>query len=262
MTISGWSVGLALVLAMSVQCLAAHHEKGEGKSPYAKKQPWGHATTAPGKILLHVKRWGEGGKISVPRLNNVVPTIGLKEDAKAKIALKPKPTHWEIWLPKNYKVKGATTVVMEVEGEVYEPIEPRVVVAGKGGVYTLYSHDAVVHGEKVCYEPLPHKNVVGFWVNQEDWVEWHLRFDAPGKYRVEIRQGCGGTGGSDVKVSLAESSLNFEVEATGGYQVFVDRDLGVLEAPLAGVFRLQVRPQVKKGNAVMDIRQMVLTPVK
>ena len=49
------------------------------------------------------------------------------------------------------------------------------------------------------------------------------------------------------------------VQDTGGFQNFVERDLGAIELS-AGQHTRSVKPLTKPGQAVMDLRQVVLKP--
>ncbi len=130
------------------------------------------------------------------------------------------------------------------------------------GSVTLPASTATVHGVMLRYEPLPHKNTLGFWVRAEDWAEFEFQLESPGEFAVEGLIGCGnGSGGSEVEFSVAEQSLKLTVPETGGFQQFVPQALGRIKLAKAGRYRLQVRAISKPGPAVMDLRQLRLTPV-
>jgi arylsulfatase A len=130
------------------------------------------------------------------------------------------------------------------------------------GTITLPAETADIHGVMVRYEPLPHKNTIGFWVRADDWVSWSFRVARPGAFRLEILQGCGaGSGGSQVEFSVADQTLTTTVEETGGFQNFVARQIGVVKLAQPGDYTLSVRPRTKPGAAVMDLRRIRLTPV-
>jgi arylsulfatase A len=127
---------------------------------------------------------------------------------------------------------------------------------------TLVARTADVHGVMVRFEPLPHKNTIGFWVRADDWVSWDFQIATPGEFEVEILQGCGpGSGGSQVDFSVGEQTLSVTVEETGGFQKFVARRIGKLKLPAAGRYTLSVKPRTKPGAAVMDLREVRLLPV-
>jgi arylsulfatase A-like enzyme len=127
------------------------------------------------------------------------------------------------------------------------------------GDIRLLARDAQVHGTKMHYEEQPQKNTLGFWTQPEDWASWDFAIATAGKYEVEVQQGCGSTGGSEVTVEIGGQTLRFTVEPTGHFQNFIQRTIGVVELP-AGKQTLAVKPQNKKGAAVMDLRRVVLRP--
>ena len=120
----------------------------------------------------------------------------------------------------------------------------------------------MTHGEKLRFEPQPHKNTVGYWVNTEDWCEWHFTAK-PGDYKVYIWQGCGtGQGGSEVGVASGNTTVKFIVEDTGHFQNFKQREIGVLKLNDTGDYKLRLKPIKKAKNAVMDVRRIKLVPVR
>ena len=134
--------------------------------------------------------------------------------------------------------------------------EPRVTPAT--GDIRLHAKDATVHGTQARYEDAPFKNVIGFWTKPEDWASWNFDVATAGRYEVEIQQGCNG-GGSEVAIEVGGQTLAFDVENTGHFQSMISRTIGEVDLP-AGKQTLAVKPQNKKGGAVMDLRRVVLRP--
>lgn len=130
------------------------------------------------------------------------------------------------------------------------------------GTITLPAKTADVHGVMIRYEPLPHKDTIGFWVRADDWVSWDFVANSPGEYELEILQGCGdGSGGSQVEFNVAGQSLTTSVAETGGFQKFVPRAIGKIKLAEPGKYMLTVKPRSKPGPAVMDLRQVRLVKV-
>ena len=152
-------------------------------------------------------------------------------------------TEWKPWrTAMNAAVKGR---------------EPRVTPAA--GDIRLHARDATIHGEKLRYEPEPHKNTLGYWVRAEDWAEWKIDLPKSGAYEVEILQGCKG-GGSEVAVEVAGRNIVFTVEDTGHFQSFISRTIGAVDLK-AGPQTLALKPRTKSGAAIMDCRRVVLRPI-
>jgi arylsulfatase A len=129
------------------------------------------------------------------------------------------------------------------------------------GVVTLPSRTAEIHGIQVRYEPVPHKNTLGFWTRVEDEVSWEFTLTRPGVFSVGALQGCGkGQGGSKVEFDFGSQKLRMIVEDTGGFQNFKDHPIGTVTFDKAGRYTLTVRPIRKAGAAVMDLREVTLRP--
>ncbi len=131
------------------------------------------------------------------------------------------------------------------------------------GTITMLGKHADVFGAMLRFEPLPHKNTLGFWVNPTDWASWDFEVVKPGKFTMEITYGCGnGSGGSEVEFAVGPQKLLFKVEQTGGFQAFVKRELGEMTFDKPGRYTLTVKPKSKPGPAVMDLPQVVLRAAK
>ena len=133
----------------------------------------------------------------------------------------------------------------------------------KNGVITLHARTALVSGVMLRFEPLPHKNTLGFWVNKDDYATFDFTVEKPGTFTVEVLQGCGkGSGGAEVELAAGDEKLTFIVKDTGGFQAFEAREVGILKVEKPGRHTLTVKAKTKPGVAVMDLRQIVLKPVK
>jgi arylsulfatase A len=140
--------------------------------------------------------------------------------------------------------------------------EPVVLRPQPDGTLILPAHEVTTHGKNLQYEPPAHKNTVGYWTLPSDWASWEVELARPGRYEVELLQGCGtGSGGSEVEVSLGEARFQFVVVETGGFQKFLPRKVGILKVPQAGRATFALKPQKKPGAAVMDVRQVTLRPL-
>ena len=142
------------------------------------------------------------------------------------------------------------------------------VVAGKkallkdaGNEIILPASTGTPHGKKLRYEPEPHKNVLGYWTEVDDWADWELTIPKDGNYEIDVQCGCGlNNGGSVVRLEVSDQSLQWTVRDTGHFQSMIIEEIGTLKLN-AGKYRLAVRPQAKTGAAVMDIRTIVLRPI-
>ncbi len=129
------------------------------------------------------------------------------------------------------------------------------------GSVSLHSSTADVFGQMLRYEPLPHKDTLGYWVRQDDWASFEYTLKRPGQYHLIAHVGCGTDGGSLVHFETAGQTLPLTVPATGHFQKFVPQNLGVVVLDQPGRYLLTVKCQTLEGAAVMDLRKIELKPV-
>jgi arylsulfatase A-like enzyme len=138
----------------------------------------------------------------------------------------------------------------------------RPLVTPAAGDIRLHAKDARIHAKTMRYEPEPHKNVLGYWTNADDWAEWDFDVAEAGEYEIEVQQGCGnGSGGAEVAIEVGGQTVTFIVQETVHFQHMIQRVIGKVQLP-AGKHTLAVKPQSKPGAAVMDLRRIVLRPGK
>jgi hypothetical protein len=129
----------------------------------------------------------------------------------------------------------------------------------------LPASQALVHGQRLRFEPEPHKNVLGYWTEVDDWAEWEFESGQEATVRVQIQCGCGsGNGGSNIDVVIeseegSQHVLPWTVRETGHFQHMVLEDLGAVRLT-PGKYRLKVIPRRKAAAAVVDIREVMLLP--
>lgn len=138
----------------------------------------------------------------------------------------------------------------------------------KDGSITMHTRTARVAGKQLRFEPLPHKNTLGFWTEKDDIAIFEFTVEKPGAFTVEVLQGCDKrSSGAEVELLFGESgsvatSVPFTVKDTGGFQNFEAREVGSITIEKAGRQTLIVKPKTKPGPAVMNLRQVVLKPKK
>ena len=211
---------------------------------------------------LVFKQIAEGTtQLRFPRLNNVVRFVTLRVPGQVPtvLSLSQGPAVWTIGIPG--QLPPGTTVQVNTDGMPRVCETPAISRPGPDGVMTLSARDAVVRSEKLQFEPLTHKNTVGYWVNPQDYAEWSYELDQPGEFEVEILQGCGGHAGSDVELGFKEGPVPFVVEETGHFQNFIWRKIGKITLKEPGVQTVSLKCKKLAKGAVMDMRQVRLVPV-
>lgn len=230
-------------------------------------------------------------QIDLPRLNNTVlrvwwsPVEGEGDEAAEEqrwseveyrrpfvppfdrsLTLKQSPTTWTIELREAVHreiVASRGVVIIDVVGQPSRSDGPERVRALVGGEIVLMAAKGSVSGTRLQFEPLSHKNTIGYWVDPSDWAAWRFVPSRAGRYRVKLLAGCGsGQGGSQVELVVGEQKLPWTVVETGHFQNFRWWDVGEVELHAERETDLEVRCLRLARSAVMDIRQIRLVPIK
>ena len=205
--------------------------------------------------------------ITIPRIYASLVGVHFLNGAPHKdLAVHPEPNEWLIrWSP---EVTFQNVVVLEFDGPPWMASENKPATHAGDGTITLHACQATTTGEKLRYEPQPHKNTVGYWTKPTDYASWKLRVDQSGEFNVGILQGCGqGQGGSEAELILSapdvtSTRLDFSTVETGHSQNFVWRHLGSIRIDEPGEYSLVIRPTRIAKAALMDVRMLHLSPAR
>lgn len=226
-------------------------------------------------------------RIDFPRLDNPVQRVwwwplgnaevsgggeaeggGFEPPVERQVKLTQTPTVWTLAIAESEGLidaarSGGVVVVMDVNGEPVWNEEPQLIRPGKNGAIVLHAHHGKTYGKLLQYEPLPHKNTIGYWVEPNDFAKWRIEVPLAAKYRVEIYQGCGtGQGGSRIAIGFGGEAVETIVEETGHFQNFRWRDIGEIALEPNENLDVTLRCLEKAKAAVVDIRQIRLVPVQ
>lgn len=142
--------------------------------------------------------------------------------------------------------------------KVLEGNAPAVVRAGADGVLTLQATSCEVFGGDITFEP-QFQNL-GYWHGREDCAVWTVDLAAPGSFAVDIDFACAtGAGGDACVLEGAAAALQVTLPDTGGWDRYQRLTLGAFDLP-AGRTRLTLRPAGDLRGALMDLREVRLTP--
>ncbi|HEX3998983.1 MAG TPA: PDZ domain-containing protein [Pirellulales bacterium] len=162
------------------------------------------------------------------------------------------------------KIVGMTVDVKDFR---ISQLIPKAVVhqAADGGI-SLDAVDANCHGDQVRYEMDADKKCIGYWSNQQDWIDWDVQVDRPGKFQVAVSSSCpNDLAGANYGVSAGpekDASVTGVVKPTGDWTVFKADKLGLIEIAKPGRITIAVRPTTKPNSHVMNLRKIELQPAK
>ena len=207
-------------------------------------------------------------RVNMPRFAASIRKISWLDDQGSKIAsdvalkLVPEPDYWGLSWKSVADNASSVEIAFDSPPKLLKQIGPAT-AAGDGSIM-LKACWASTSGEKLRYEPQSYKNTVGYWTKPGDFATWRLQVEKPGKYGVNILQGCGKKqGGSEAILELFQDGkrtnhIGFEVQETGHFQNFIWRNLGEISIGEGGVFELKVSPVKIAKAALMDVRAIHL----
>ncbi len=248
-------------LLVVVSCLtSAHGQLASTQIPGAKLTVEGQT------VLIKLEDNFNGNTVELPRLAAPLRSLKWKGDeAPSNLKLQPELTTWKVSWDK--APKSGATIEMQLDAPPLLIAECKPIQATGDGSLFLPAHMATTTGDKIRYEPQTIKNTVGYWAGMQNSAAWILNVAKPGKFNVEILQGCGaGNGGSTAMMTLnavasadkPAAQVEFEVLETGHFQNFVWRHLGEINVTEAGDYQLRISPKNIKRGALMDVRAVHL----
>jgi hypothetical protein len=213
------------------------------------------------KVGIVPESVGEAGSVHIPRFCASVRSVQwLHEDGD--VTLTPEVHHWVVSWKKSPAKSKAIRIQFDQPAVLPEELKPSLPLAD--GSIMLNAFQAATLGDKLRFEPQPHKNTVGYWVVPEDRASWTLQVDSAGTYSVGLLQGCGqGQGGSQARIELASgekvvATTEFTVLETGHFQNFRWLHAGHVDLQAPGMYQLSLSPVKIAKAALMDVRSIQL----
>ncbi len=126
------------------------------------------------------------------------------------------------------------------------------------GEIQLLASNAEIYGESLQYERA-HRNL-GYWGSEDDVAAGVVEVPARGSYSVAFEYACDeSNGGNAFTLSVGEATVTGEVEATGGWERFAEKEVGAISLT-PGTNRIAVRATEKPKDFLFDLRGIVLRP--
>lgn len=256
-----WFFSLVGVTVLLLFCFPPQQTSAQTKdSPAVVGQRAGNLWTID---LSQAKKDGDQQSISVPRVYASLRSTHFKGHPNSKVQVRAETEHWEL------RFKGdppSDKIVLEFDSYPATLKETTSIKQLGDGTLTLPCSLGRTKGEKLRFEPQPHKNTIGFWTKTSDSVSWPITISKPGEFNIGLLQGAGNGCGGTAKISVLKNdqqvaSLDYEVKVTGHFQNFVWQNAGRIAFKEPGDYVLQVAAAKIKKAALMDVRQIHLSPV-
>lgn len=131
------------------------------------------------------------------------------------------------------------------------------------GTITLPARTALIRGQQWRFEPLPHQESLGHWVQGGDIASWDFTLTQPGRFRLELHYGCHPEArGAVVELSLGSWHQQHTLKATAGMRDFQPRVIRELKVDQPGRHTLTLKLVRPPSRALVELRSIVLRPIK
>ena len=201
--------------------------------------------------------WPEDGELLVPGLQNQVQQAYLMADTTA-LETRRQDSGIVVSLPAQAPDSINSVVVLKVSGVL--DIEAVLPMPNEDGSLVLSADAAYIHNNEGANrarvqhrEDIPN---IGYWTDEEAWVEWSFKVDRPGQYEI-LAELAVAQEKSRFHIGLPGQRESVEVLSTGGYGNYVSKSLGTIRIDKAGENTLRLKPE--KGHwQPINLRQLKL----
>lgn len=249
--------------------------RGTTRTPLAV-QAWGESTRKNDTLFLHVFQWPTDGKLIVGGLKSGAASAHLLADPAKSLKISQRGPDLVIDVPANAPDAADSVIVVRCSGE--PAVDAKRLLATNVGADTLRAFDAKIGGALQFGPGKSSDAWVKNWKKKEDAVVWPVRvhdkatfevtvaYDAPtdtqrnrvveGDAGRELAKAGKGAGGR-YSVQLGPQTVEKAVRAG----INVKEALGRVTLE-PGAYDLRVSALEIKGEELMRLRSVVLTPVK
>ncbi|WP_182869027.1 alpha-L-fucosidase [Rhodopirellula sp. JC639] len=222
---------------------------------------WGRCTakvTADGTALyLHVFDWPEDQVLEVRGLTNQVLSATLL-DGETSLTTETIDDGIRVRLPEHATDEFNSVIKLVVDGA--PKVKSLLPTPGKDGVLELGAELAFIHNNEGSRDAgiRQHDGIdhIGYWLDDQAWVEWEIEIRDPGVYRVSSVLSVQEPQ-TQFRVTVLDSQLTATVASTGGYGRYTEKDLGPLRIDSPGRMSLRVHP-VPGSWQPINLRQLTL----
>jgi alpha-L-fucosidase len=233
---------------------------GSTASPFRRYTFDGRCTVKDNRLFVHVFHWPSDGIQLTGLKTRVTSAVFLDGGASAEIQASVDSSGSPVLTIRRpvHADPLATVVVLDLVGppEV-DNSSATVVRAGPDGSLRLIADDASIDGSQARLEG----DHIGYWTDASDAVCWVVASPTAGEYEVQLIYACDDRAfGSQYRITAGDSSASGTIRATGGWNQFVTEEPGRLRLT-AGANRVTVRATAMPRGAVMNLREVRLTPL-
>ena len=137
---------------------------------------------------------------------------------------------------------------------------PRTIIQSADGIVRLPASASAIYGSTLTFEP--RFSNLGMWQSEDDRASWSFRIERPGTFTVSMQWACADeSAGNPLRVKVGPTTMQTAVAGTGSGSWSNYQTIFLCEVTLpAGVNHLEIRPGGRIRNALMDLREVTITP--
>jgi putative heme-binding domain-containing protein len=137
---------------------------------------------------------------------------------------------------------------------------PVTVTPNNAGTIRLAATNCRIYGDQIRFEPV-HNNI-GYWSNQDDYVQWTLEVEQMGRYEVWLDYACPDhTAGNAFSFTCGSQTLAGSIDGTGTWDDYRQVKLGTIDlAQSKLIAAFGPEPGLKRW--LLDLRAIELKPVQ
>jgi serine protease Do len=135
------------------------------------------------------------------------------------------------------------------------------VTEGRDGSIGLEADDAFPIGDEIRREKLAPEGGTtwGYWTDADDALEWTIRIEQPGRFRVTIEQACPRRdSGTPIRLTVGNHEVDGRVESTESWSQFAEFSLGEIEIDDIGEVTAVLKPLASPRGSVMSFSRIRL----
>jgi alpha-L-fucosidase len=233
---------------------------GTNPNPFGELN-WGYCTQKKNKLYLFVHDWPSDGIIKLSGMQNSINSAYLLVDESRRLSFNQTENEAHILVPPTAPDKPITVVVVEFEGPL--KVEPPLVIQDESGSLTLNYLTAVTSGNAMTRFNRKGGFHISKWTRPEDSVEWKIRINKPGKFKVNITYSASKEWGGKLFDVLMNDNVVIEgrIVETNGLFDYYEFPVGYIEIPESGEFNLSVRPKSSGESYFMYLQSISVIPV-
>ncbi len=215
----------------------------ETLAKYFKPDDWNEVTIA-----------AYGGDVTVTV--NGVTSAELKADPSrpaGQLAMQMHAGNEMLVMFKDIEIRGEPKKGEDKKG----PTSPKQIVQGEDGSLVLPVRHARLTGDSLAY--MPEWDALGFW-RDADHAEWDVEVAKAGTYDVVMEWSVNDeNAGNPFVLEAGPHRLEGKVPSTGRWDMYRRQRIGEIQLD-AGAQRIAFKPNGKFETALMDLRELRLTP--